>query len=293
MNPDVILGGGVAGLAAAHFLSQKSQRPLILLERSPYLGGLASTQTWEGCRVDLGPHRIYTVLPGIERFILDLLGDEVIRVKRRSSMHLRGKFIEYPVSFKEVLNNLGPWCATRIGLSYGWSLATHRIGISRERQSYAEHISSRFGRYLYNLLFKDYAVKIWQDNPDRLSADMAKIRLATPNLMASAMEAIRPTGRGTVTEFLYPKGGIGRLSERMAQVVRSSGGKIECTSEVQRIILEKDRVKAIQGTSGGKPFEIQPDRVISTVPLPILIQSLEPSAPPMIQKAMQGLPFAN
>jgi len=195
MKADVVLGAGVAGLAAAHYLSRRSRQPVIVLERDERVGGLASTLDWEGCRIDLGPHRIYTLLPEIERFILDLLGDEVLRVKRQSSMFLRGRYLRYPVSFGEILKTLGLACAARIGLGYAGSLLGFWKRFSRSEESYAEYISSRFGGYLYRLLFQDYAIKVWQEDPSNLSADMARVRLAAPSLWASALEALRPTAR--------------------------------------------------------------------------------------------------
>ena len=293
MNPDVILGGGVAGLSAAYLLAQGSPRPVILLERNDSLGGLATTYSWEGCRIDLGPHRIFTILPGIERFVLDLLGDEVLRVKRQSSIHLKGRFIDYPVSFKEILSGLGPVCATRIGLSYAFSLLTSFKHFRSETPSYEDYISSRFGSYLYNLLFRDYAAKVWQEDPGNLSADMAKIRLAAPNLFASALEAIFPSGKTAVVEFLYPQGGIGRLSEKIAEKICAEGGKIQCRSEVQSIIIEEGRVKTIIGENQEGRFEIEPERVISTLPIPLLFKAMQPSAPSEILQAVDQLPFAN
>lgn len=293
MKADVVLGGGVAGLAAAHLLCQKSSRPVTLLEREAALGGLARTLEWEGCRLDFGPHRIYTVLPGIERFILDVLGRDVLRVKRRSSMLLRGRFLEYPVSFGEVWRCLGLWTALRIGLSYARSLGAFWNHLPAERQSYSEYLTTRFGAYLYRLLFRDYARKVWQEDPAVLSADMARTRLASPHLLASALEAVRPSGKGAVQEFLYPSGGIGRLSARMGEAVCSAGGTVHCEHEIQKIVLSGRRIQSIIGRKPGGAFEIEPEYVISTLPLPVLFNALEPSAPEEVLEAVGDLPFAD
>jgi protoporphyrinogen oxidase len=201
MKADVVLGAGVAGLAAAHYLSRSSRQAVIVLEREERVGGLASTLDWEGCRIDLGPHRIYTLLPEIERFILDLLGDEVLRVRRQSSMFLRGRYLRYPVSFGEILKTLGFACAARIGLGYAGSLLSFWKRLSRSEESYADYISSRFGGYLYRLLFQDYAIKVWQEDPSNLSADMARVRLAAPSLWASARKPASPLARARSASF--------------------------------------------------------------------------------------------
>jgi protoporphyrinogen oxidase len=293
VEPDIVLGGGVAGLSAACRLSRDSDRPVVVLEKNPWLGGLASTFEWEGCRLDLGPHRIYTVLPEIEKFILSILGSEVLRVRRQSSMRLSGRYLNYPVSFGEVFKALGPWVAARIPLSYLGARLTPWRYPEEQDQSYEDYISSRFGPYLYRLLFRDYAVKVWQDDPGDLSAQMAKIRLATPNLLASAKEVFRPTGQGVVTEFLYPKGGIGRLSEGMGRKIEAAGGRIETGFEVTGLDVIDHRVKTIRGLQNGREVQYQPGRVISTLPLPQLVHRLRPEPARPVLEAADGLPFAS
>jgi len=292
MKPDVVLGGGVAGLAASRLLCQRSPRPVALLERDATPGGLASTLDWEGCRLDLGPHRIYTVLSGIERYILDLLGSDVLRVKRKSSMYLRGRFMEYPVGLGEVAAALGPWCAARIAQSYAWSLATFWKYSSADEQSYEEFISARFGRYLFDLLFRDYARKVWQEEPSDLSSQMARIRLASPSLLHSLRDALRPSGQTAVTEFLYPSGGIGRLSERLGEEVIAAGGRLELEHDVRSIAVRQGRVQSIAGSGPEGAFEIEPEQVISTLPLPVLFRAFDPPAPAGILRALARLPFS-
>ncbi len=54
----IIVGGGLAGLAAAAYLS-KAGRSVMLFEQSQHLGGRAMTQTQGGFRFNLGPHALY------------------------------------------------------------------------------------------------------------------------------------------------------------------------------------------------------------------------------------------
>jgi len=291
MKPDIVLGGGVAGLAAARLLAQQSPRPVVLLERQAELGGLAASWDWEGCRLDFGPHRIYTLFPAIERYLLALLGEDVLRVKRRSSMYLRGRFVKYPVALSEILSNLGMGCAARIGLSYAWSLATRWTGAPEQEQSYAQFLSSRFGRYLYELLFRDYARKVWQEDPGHLSSRMARTRLATPSLWHSFREALRPTGKNTVSEFLYPRGGIGRIAERLGEEILATGGRLLRRHEVRAVVVRQGKVCSIKGRSPEGPFEMEPEHVISTLPLPLLFDALDPPAPAEVSQALEELPF--
>lgn len=53
-----VIGGGLAGLAAAEFLARRGHS-VVLFERSRTLGGRAMTQTTRDYRMNLGPHALY------------------------------------------------------------------------------------------------------------------------------------------------------------------------------------------------------------------------------------------
>jgi phytoene dehydrogenase-like protein len=61
----IIVGGGLAGLAAATFVARSGQR-VLLLERSHALGGRAQTTFRDGFSLNLGPHALYRGGAGIE-----------------------------------------------------------------------------------------------------------------------------------------------------------------------------------------------------------------------------------
>lgn len=68
-----IIGGGLAGLTAAAYLSESEAITGMLFERSPQLGGRAFTYEKSGFTLNYGAHAIY----GIDRHNLSLLGKEL------------------------------------------------------------------------------------------------------------------------------------------------------------------------------------------------------------------------
>src|ERR1700752_5517466 len=58
-RPVVALGGGPAGLTAGYLLA-KQGKPVIVLESTDQVGGIARTQVRDGYRFDLGGHRFFT-----------------------------------------------------------------------------------------------------------------------------------------------------------------------------------------------------------------------------------------
>src|SRR3989339_407528 len=104
----LILGAGITGLAAAKYLSEKGQG-LIIIEKSPLLGGLARTvKTGDHC-FDLGGHRLYFRDPGLEKEVEELIGPEnLIKQKRKSRIVIEGRFLKYPPSLAEAFFHLTP-----------------------------------------------------------------------------------------------------------------------------------------------------------------------------------------
>src|SRR3972149_3621754 len=87
VNSTTILGGGLAGLSAGLVLTRAGRRVLVL-EREPTLGGLARTIVRGAFRFDLGGHRFFTRDKGIETFLRELMGGELLSVPRKSQILL-------------------------------------------------------------------------------------------------------------------------------------------------------------------------------------------------------------
>jgi protoporphyrinogen oxidase len=117
MKRVVVLGGGPAGLSAAHELA-RGGRPVTLLERDQLVGGLARTETYRGFRFDIGGHRFYSKSDEVLRFWADTLGPDLLVRPRLSRIYYRKRFFHYPLQALDALRRLGaleagsPWAAT-------------------------------------------------------------------------------------------------------------------------------------------------------------------------------------
>ena len=84
---DVILGGGLAGMTAAHALQQAGESWWQLYERESRLGGLARSVEVDGYLFDYGPHILFTIDPEIEALVRDLLGENFHAQERRAFIY--------------------------------------------------------------------------------------------------------------------------------------------------------------------------------------------------------------
>src|SRR5690606_13382874 len=88
--PVAVIGAGPAGLTAAHLLARRG-RPVVVLEATDSLGGLARTAVREGNRFDLGGHRFFTKSAEVEALWDEVLGPEMLVRPRLSRIFWRGR----------------------------------------------------------------------------------------------------------------------------------------------------------------------------------------------------------
>ena len=77
-----ILGAGPAGLGTALELVNNGITDLVIIDRNSIVGGLSRTETFDGSKFDVGPHRYFTKNSEINKLWHDTLGDDFITVDR-------------------------------------------------------------------------------------------------------------------------------------------------------------------------------------------------------------------
>ncbi|HYJ80698.1 MAG TPA: FAD-dependent oxidoreductase, partial [Longimicrobiaceae bacterium] len=113
----VVIGAGPAGLTAAYELDRAGV-DFTVLEMDGVVGGLSRTVRHEGYRFDIGGHRFLTRVPAVEKMWREVLGDELLRRERRSTILYRGRRFAYPLRMGNVLRGLGPVYSLRALLSF-------------------------------------------------------------------------------------------------------------------------------------------------------------------------------
>ena len=74
----VIIGAGPAGLTAAYELARHNIKTLVVEKDPKYVGGLAKTIKFKGCRFDIGGHRFFSKNREIEDLWTEILGKEML-----------------------------------------------------------------------------------------------------------------------------------------------------------------------------------------------------------------------
>ncbi|MEO8376692.1 MAG: FAD-dependent oxidoreductase, partial [Candidatus Sumerlaeota bacterium] len=280
----LILGAGVCGLAAAWRLLEKDPSlDVTLLEVGEEPGGLARSLIVGDHVADLGPHRIFTELPDVQKFLEDLAGPDLETVRRASQMWLRGGWIEYPPKPVEVTKHLGIATLAGAGASFVLNKASEILGASStERESFESLMKSAFGPQLYELLVAPYARKVWKMSPRNIHADIARVRVSAGGLDQMIKKLFIPEKEGALTavkKFFYIAGGVEQLVKKMRAGVEARGGQIKLVRNVNALRVNGKITVSAENKTSGAEESYDADDVISTIPLPDLLAMLQKNRP--------------
>ncbi len=321
----IIIGAGVAGLTAAHYLLKFTDIKPIVLEKENFVGGLARTMNFNGNRMDIGGHRFFTKSPevlklwnellpaqGAPAFDDKILGRESVLVdggadpeqvdevflnrNRVSRIFYRGKFFSYPISLNfETIKNLG---FTEM-LSVGASFLKAKYS-QREENTLEDFMINRFGQRLYETFFRDYTTKVWGRTPQEIGAAWGAQRIKGLSLGKTVLDFVKKTfgskeGAGEtslIERFHYPKFGPGQLWEKLADEIRAGGGEVLLNSKVVSCHVDADKViKSVKVDNAAGLLTFPADYFISSMPLAELAEALDDGLNLRQLTIARGLPY--
>jgi protoporphyrinogen oxidase len=285
-KPVVVLGGGPAGLTAGYLMA-KQGKPVVVLEASDQVGGLARTEVRDGYRFDLGGHRFFTKVKEVDDLWHEIMKEEFLRRPRQSRIYWRRQFLEYPLQGMDVIRKLGPIELTRCLLSYLWAA----IKPKGREDTFEEWVSNRFGKRLYGHFFKTYSEKVWGVPGSEIRAEWAAQRIKNLSFFSAAKSAFFGNKGNKITslieQFNYPRYGPGQMWEQMTDDIREHGGEVRLNAPVTRLALSDGHVAEV--VAGGET--LTPSYVISSLPLRTTVGISNPDPDGEVRDAARGLRY--
>jgi protoporphyrinogen oxidase len=290
----VILGGGPAGLAAGHELSVNDAN-VVVLERNPYVGGLCRTISDQGYKFDLGGHRWFTKNEDLNRWFRRLMEGEYLWVDRISRIYYDGKYFMYPVEFGDVIRNAGPFTILHAGFSFVWSAIRYSV-FNKPIANMEESYTAQFGGKLYDMFFRRYSEKVWGRPCTELSADWINQRSKGLSIWTVLQETLANNSNkkkitSLIDQFMYPRDGYMRIPERMAEDIEKAGNAVELNASVERIVYHGPKDFEVFYSDGDDVKSVRGNNVVSTIPLGLLVQIIEPAADQDIIDCARDLHF--
>ncbi len=279
----VILGAGPAGISAAWRLTKKGY-PVTVLERDGAVGGMGRTIKVGDYSVDFGPHTFHIretpESKEILRTITPFFGENPLTLVRGTRVLLRGKEYVYPLEILQVLFGVSPLLSARILFDYSLATLKSLVAPAKKEDSFEEWGVRNLGRTLYDLCFGIYSARVWGLPTSQISSKQAQ-RVAKLNLKNIILRTlgIKADPVTYFTKYFYPRQGISLLYEGMAAEIRSAGHQVCLNSPATRVFRTGDNATRVGYSANGVEQSVECDILLSTLPLPALVNMMSPALP--------------
>lgn len=281
-----ILGGGPAGLAVGYF-ARKKNLSFKLYEAGGRTGGNAITLSHNGFRFDSGAHRFHDKDPEVTGEVKQLLGDDLARITAPSQIFTRGVFIDFPLTPFNLFLKLGPFAFSKASLE----LLLARLESSDENISFEDFALRTYGKTIAQRFLLSYSEKLWGKPCSELSLNISGRRLKGLDL-STLMKEIFLGKRAKVDhlegDFYYPRMGYGSIVDALAEECGTAN--LRCGARITRLRHRDGAIRAIE--INGKE-EIPVEEVLSTLPLPVLLNILDPPPQKSVLDKARDLTFRN
>ena len=283
----VILGAGPAGISAAWRLTKLGHQ-VTVLEREDAVGGMGRTIKVGDYSVDYGPHTFHIRETAESKEILKTItpffGEDPLTLVRGTRVLLRGKEYVYPLEILQVLFGVNPLLSALILFDYSVATLKSFFSPAKREDSFEEWGIRNLGRTLYDLCFGIYSARVWGLPTSQISSKQAQ-RVAKLNLKNIILRTlgIKADPATYFTKYFYPRQGISLLYEGMASEVIAGGNRICLNAPAVRVEHQNGRATRVIYTMNGQEQAIECDVLLSTLPLPTLVNMMSPALPQSVR----------
>ncbi|MFE3033912.1 protoporphyrinogen oxidase [Streptomyces canus] len=282
----VVIGAGIAGLAAAHRLTRRGAR-VTVLEASDRVGGKLLPGEIAGARVDLGAESMLARRPEAVALAREVGLDERLQPPATATASIwtrgalrpmpKGHVMGVPGTAEALAGVLSEEGLARIGQDA--ELPRTEVG---DDVAVGEYVAARLGREVVDRLIEPLLGGVYAGDAYRIS-----MRSAVPQLFqvarthTSLTEGVREiqarmaANQQTGPVFMGLEGGVGTLPLAVADAVRAQGGEIRTGAPVSE--LRREPSGGWKVVTGDRVLHA--DAVIVAVPAPAAAGLLRAEAP--------------
>lgn len=284
----VVIGGGIAGLAAAHRLLDRGAR-VTVLEASGRVGGKLLPGEIAGARVDLGAESMLARRPEAVALAREVGLADRLQPPATATASLWTRGALRPMPKGHVMGVPGTAAALHGVLS---DEGLRRIGRDTELPrteigddvAVGEYVAARLGREVVDRLVEPLLGGVYAGDAYRIS-----LRAAVPQLFEAARthtsltEAVRAiqakaaAHQQTGPVFMGIEGGVGQLPLAVAESVRARGGEIVTGAPVTELRRTRGTGSGWRVVAGDRVLHT--DAVVLALPAPAAATLLRAEAP--------------
>ena len=270
-EPIVILGAGLAGLSSAYHLGHDR---CVLFEKNHYPGGHIHTEVIDGFTWDEGPHLSFTKYDYVKELFAANVDGEFLEYPVATGNYFQGHWIPHPAQ-----SNLFAVPEPLRSVCLQDFLASRGEERDEPPADYRQWLHRAFGATFADTFPSAYTRKYWTMAPERLTTDWVGERMYYPSVedVTNGAQGPLPEQTHYIKKIRYPKRG-GYMSYARPLV---TGANVRYHHEVTHVSFRDSTVLFANGA------KVAFERLVSTLPLPILIQRSD--APLPVREAAAAL----
>jgi len=287
MEPKIVMiGAGPTGLGAAYRLKELGYKNFHMYERSPYVGGLASSFTDSaGFTWDIGGHVMFSHYKYYDKVFDDLMGDDYQLNMRECWVRMFDTWVPYP--FQNNIRYL-PKEVTFECLSGLVEAQTKRD--YKKTRNFREFIDAVFGDGIAKHFMLPYNFKVWAHPAEMMNKEWIGERVAVLDINRAIKNVVLGSddfGWGPNNQFKFPlSGGTGEFYRRIGQAINDHGREPHITLNKTVDFINQAR-KEVRFRDGEV---VKYDKLITAMPLDKLCNDvINGEMPREIKKASAGL----
>ncbi|MFN0131728.1 MAG: protoporphyrinogen/coproporphyrinogen oxidase [Phycisphaerales bacterium] len=219
----LILGAGPTGLGAGYRLHELGHRNFSIYERSPHVGGLASSFTDSaGFTWDIGGHVLFSHYRYYDELFDRLMRGEFTLNNRESWVRILDRWVPYP--FQNNIRYLPREAALEciLGLVRAQSASGGPARAIADAANFGELNRALFGEGIDRLFMRPYNFKVWAHPPEMLSKAWIGERVAVIDMERALRNLVLERddfGWGPNNQFRFPHRGTGDFYQRFVPVL--------------------------------------------------------------------------
>ena len=254
----IIVGGGIAGLTSAAYLSREGKK-VLLIEKNGECGGLVNSFTRDGFHFDAGVRALEDagiILPMLKDLGIELevvkspvsvgIENEILHIENSDSLIKYSDLLTklYPESEKEideVIKNIRK-IMKHMDVLYGIENPVFK-DLKHDRDFIFNKLLPWLPKFIFtvgkinrlNMPIEDYLGKIVK-NPSLRDIISQHFFKNTPAFFAMSYFSL-------YLDYFYPKGGVGKLAEALENKILECGGEIMSETKIIEVIADKCLVR--------------------------------------------------
>lgn len=278
----VIIGAGPTGLGAAYRLKELGYRNFHVYERSPHIGGLASSFTDPaGFTWDIGGHVMFSHYKYYDDVFDKVMGSDFQLNNRECWVRMFDTWVPYPFqnNIRYLPKEVTFECLT--GLIEAQTKRDHKAA-----RNFDEFIDAVFGDGIARHFMKPYNFKVWAHPPKMMNKEWIGERVAVLDINRAIRNVILGSddfGWGPNNQFKFPlMGGTGEFYRRIGKAIGHE--HFSLNKKIDFINMMKKEIRFSDGEV------VHYDQLVSAMPLDKLCNDvINGEMPRHIKHAAAGL----